>query len=60
MVCKDGTYEGSISAGCLEADLLRKAAWLVRNGSAVERYSTLFDETAEIPFGLGCGGVLDV
>lgn len=60
IVCADGTYHGSISAGCLEADLLRKAAWLTRNGSAVERYSTLFDETAEIPFGLGCGGVLDV
>src|ERR1700733_252145 len=60
LVCKDGTYEGNISGGCLEADLLRKAAWLVRDGSAVERYSTLFDDTADIPFGLGCGGVLDV
>jgi xanthine dehydrogenase accessory factor len=60
VVCKDGTYEGSISGGCLEADLLRKAAWLTRDGAAVERYSTLFDETADIPFGLGCGGVLDV
>jgi xanthine dehydrogenase accessory factor len=60
VVCKDGTYEGSISGGCLEADLLRKAAWLIRDGAAIERYSTLFDETAEIPFGLGCGGVLDV
>jgi xanthine dehydrogenase accessory factor len=60
IVCKDGTYEGSISGGCLEADLLRKAAWLTRDGAAVERYSTLFDETADIPFGLGCGGVLDV
>jgi xanthine/CO dehydrogenase XdhC/CoxF family maturation factor len=60
MVCKDGTYEGSISGGCLEADLLQKAAWLIRDGSVVKRYSTLFDETAEMPFGLGCGGVLDV
>jgi xanthine dehydrogenase accessory factor len=60
LVSRDGTYEGSISAGCLEADLLRKATWLVREGSAVERYSTLFDEGVEIPFGLGCGGVLDV
>jgi xanthine dehydrogenase accessory factor len=60
MVSVDGTYEGGISAGCLEAELLRKATWLIRNGATVERYSTLFDETAEIPFGLGCGGVLDV
>jgi xanthine/CO dehydrogenase XdhC/CoxF family maturation factor len=26
----------------------------------VERYSTMFDDTAEIPFGLGCGGVVDL
>jgi xanthine dehydrogenase accessory factor len=60
LICKDGTYAGSISGGCLEADLLRKAAWMIRNGSVVERYSTLIDEIAEIPFGLGCGGILDV
>jgi xanthine/CO dehydrogenase XdhC/CoxF family maturation factor len=35
MVCKYGTYEGNISAGCLEVDLFRKAAWLIRDGSAV-------------------------
>ncbi len=40
--------------------MLRKAAWLTRDGAVVERYSTLFDETDDIPFGLGCGGVLDV
>jgi len=26
----------------------------------VERYSTLFDDTAEIPFGLGCGGTVEL
>ena len=60
LICKDGSYEGNISAGCLEADLLRKAAWLSRGGAVVERYSTLFEEGADIPFGLGCGGVLDI
>ncbi|WP_260739366.1 XdhC family protein [Tunturiibacter lichenicola] len=60
LICKDGSYEGNVSAGCLEADLLRKAAWLSRGGAVVERYSTLFDEESDIPFGLGCGGVLDV
>lgn len=60
LLCNDGTYAGSISAGCLEADLLRKAAWLARDGSVVTRYSTVFDEAAEMPFGLGCGGVLDL
>jgi xanthine/CO dehydrogenase XdhC/CoxF family maturation factor len=39
---------------------VRKAAWLVRDGAVVERYSTMFDDTAEIPFGLGCGGVVEL
>ena len=60
---------GAISGGCLEGEVSRKAAWITRNGAAVERYSTLFDEildetnsldTREIPYGLGCGGVMDV
>jgi len=53
-------YAGTISGGCLEAEVVRKAAWMVRGGAIVERYSTLFDDTAEIPFGLGCGGVVDL
>src|SRR5665213_3278429 len=60
LIAADGQYAGSISGGCLEAEVIRKAQWLVRNGNAVvERYSTLFDDTAEIPFGLGCGGTVD-
>jgi xanthine dehydrogenase accessory factor len=55
-----GEYAGTISGGCLEAEVVRKAAWLVRDGAAVERYSTMFDDTAEVPFGLGCGGVVDL
>jgi xanthine dehydrogenase accessory factor len=62
-------YAGAISGGCLEGEVARKAAWIARNGPAIERYSTLFDETLDdttsldardIPYGLGCGGVIDV
>lgn len=53
-------YAGTISGGCLEAEVIRKALWLTRSGARIERYSTLFDDTAEIPFGLGCGGVVDL
>jgi xanthine/CO dehydrogenase XdhC/CoxF family maturation factor len=60
LVGAEGAYAGSISGGCLEAEVVRKAAWMVREGARVERYSTMFDDTAEIPFGLGCGGVVDV
>ena len=60
LICADGSYAGSISGGCLEAEVIRKAQWLVREGATVQRYSTLFDDTAEIPFGLGCGGTVDL
>ncbi len=60
LIGQDGAYAGSISGGCLEAEIVRKAPWLVRHGAVVERYSTLFDDTAEIPYGLGCGGTVDV
>jgi xanthine/CO dehydrogenase XdhC/CoxF family maturation factor len=51
---------GSISGGCLEDEIIRKAAWMTRQGAALQRYSTLFDDTSEIPYGLGCGGVVDL
>lgn len=56
----DGRIAGTISGGCLEADLLRKAQWRVREGAVTHRYDTGFDDDAEIPFGLGCGGVVDL
>jgi xanthine dehydrogenase accessory factor len=55
-----GGYAGTISGGCLEGEVVRKAAWMIRDGAVVETYSTMFDDTAEIPFGLGCGGVVDL
>jgi xanthine dehydrogenase accessory factor len=55
-----GDYAGTISGGCLETEVVRKAGWLIRDGAVVERYSTMFDDTAEVPFGLGCGGIVDL
>lgn len=60
LIAANGEYAGSISGGCLEAEVVRKAAWMVRGGALVERFSTLFDDTAEIPYGLGCGGTVDL
>ncbi len=56
----NGEYAGTISGGCLEAEVIRKASWMMRDGAVVKRYSTMFDDTGEIPFGLGCGGVVDL
>lgn len=55
-----GEYAGTVSGGCLEAEVVRRSVWRVRGGAVVDRYSTEFDDTAEAPYGLGCGGVLDL
>jgi len=60
LVTGDGNTVGAISGGCLETEVAKKARWTARNGAIVERFSTLFDDTAEIPYGLGCGGTLDL
>jgi xanthine/CO dehydrogenase XdhC/CoxF family maturation factor len=60
LIAADGRYAGAISGGCLEAELVRKARWSVRHGASVQQFSTYFDDTADIPYGLGCGGTVDV
>ena len=57
---ENGEMVGSISGGCLEGELGQRAKWLTRNGPTVQHYSTSFDDTEEIPYGLGCGGELDL
>ena len=34
---------GTLSGGCLDAEVVRKAPWMVRAGAKVERYSMLFE-----------------
>ncbi len=60
LVANDGTSIGAISGGCLEAEVAKRARWSARSGAIVERFSTVFDDTSEIPYGLGCGGTLDL
>jgi xanthine dehydrogenase accessory factor len=56
----DGERAGTISGGCLETEVVKRAPWSVRSGAVVERYSTSFDDTSDIPYGLGCGGTVDL
>lgn len=57
LVTGDGWRAGSISGGCLEAELTRQAAFLVSHGRALVRsYDTAEDAGAR----LGCGGEVDV
>jgi len=60
LLLPDGRHAGILSGGCLEAEIARKAPWLAREGAVLQRYSTQMDDVSEIPFGLGCGGQIDL
>jgi xanthine/CO dehydrogenase XdhC/CoxF family maturation factor len=57
LLAPDGRRAGTVSGGCLEAEVARRAWWLTADGPVVERYSTLEDD-GDLPFGSGCGGVV--
>jgi len=57
LLAADGRRAGTVSGGCLEAEVARRAWWLTEKGPVVERYSTL-DDDGDMPFGSGCGGVV--
>src|SRR5271165_6368738 len=59
LLAPDGRRTGTISGGCLEAEVAKRAWWLTENGPRVERYSTLEDD-GDLPYGSGCGGVVYV
>jgi xanthine/CO dehydrogenase XdhC/CoxF family maturation factor len=60
LVGAHGETAGAISGGCLESEVIRRARWNARGGAVVERFSTAFEDTAEIPYSLGCGGTVDL
>jgi xanthine dehydrogenase accessory factor len=57
LLAQDGRRAGTVSGGCLEAEVARRAWWLTTDGPVVERYSTLEDD-GDLPYGSGCGGVV--
>ena len=57
LVTTQGWQAGSISGGCLEADVVRRAAWLVAEGKQVVH---TYDTSADGEVALGCGGEVDV
>ena len=58
LLTSGGARAGTISGGCLEAEIAKKAWWLTANGPSLERYSSFFDEDGVMPYGLGCGGTV--
>jgi xanthine/CO dehydrogenase XdhC/CoxF family maturation factor len=57
LMASDGRRAGTVSGGCLEAEVASRAWWLTSNGPTVQRYSTV-EEDSDLPYGSGCGGVL--
>lgn len=60
LVTSRGLRAGSVSGGCLEAEIAKKGWWLAANGARVQRYSTAGDGDSGLPFGMGCNGTLSV
>ena len=60
LLTQGGQRAGTISGGCLEAEVTKKAWWLTRNGPTIQTYSSFFDDDSPAPYGLGCGGAVHV
>lgn len=59
LIAQDGRRAGTVSGGCLEAAVVKRAWWLTRRGPVVEPYSTL-DDDGDLPYGSGCGGIVHI
>jgi xanthine/CO dehydrogenase XdhC/CoxF family maturation factor len=57
LITADGRRAGTVSGGCLEAEVASRAWWLTKDGPTLERYSTASDDE-ERPYGSGCGGTV--
>lgn len=60
LLTRHGQRAGSISGGCLEDDLVKRAWWLTEKGPLIRRYDTTADGEIGSGFGLGCNGIIHV
>ena len=58
LITEGGLRAGTISGGCLEAEVSKQAWWLTEKGSVVRQYATTFEADGDRPYGLGCGGTV--
>jgi xanthine dehydrogenase accessory factor len=52
LLTRDGVRAGTISGGCLEAEVCRKAWWFTENGPVVKRFSISMEEEGGGSYGL--------
>ncbi|MBL8183010.1 MAG: XdhC family protein [Blastocatellia bacterium] len=61
LILADGRTIGTVSGGCLEADVLERAKKVMSSGEAeVFTYDTTGDETSVFSMNMGCRGVIDI
>ncbi len=60
LITSGGERAGTISGGCLESEVSRKAWWLTAHGPRVARYASFAEEDGSAPYGLGCGGTVSL
>lgn len=61
LILADGRTVGTVSGGCLEADVLERAKKVMASGEAeVFTYDTTGDETSVFSMNMGCRGVIDI
>jgi xanthine/CO dehydrogenase XdhC/CoxF family maturation factor len=61
LVAADGQMCGSVSGGCLEADVRENALHVIRDGTPrLLHYDTGSDDTTVWGLGMGCNGAVDV
>ena len=61
LMFENGTWEGGISGGCLEKDVLKNAKQvMLENKARIIRYDTNEDSPDNIGVGLGCNGIIDI
>jgi xanthine/CO dehydrogenase XdhC/CoxF family maturation factor len=61
LLTSGGSRVGSVSGGCLEADLVKKGWWLTQGGkSAIRKYDTSIEGEITGGFGLGCNGIIHI
>lgn len=61
LILADGSTVGTVSGGCLEADVLERAKKVLASGVAeVFTYDTTGDEGSVFSLNMGCRGVIDI
>ena len=60
LLTQRGIRAGSISGGCLEDDLVKRAWWLTEAGPVIRRYDTTPEGEITREYGLGCSGIIHV